>query len=121
LLLGAATPSTRLALCSVYSASIPSSLTKSINNNKDWVMEMYVPKSLYSSKLFLFGFTPWRLRLKKKIRKESELLQMLEDSTDSELSSGSLFHSEESNNASDSENLGDNPEIVDDIQEGGGK
>jgi hypothetical protein len=44
---------------------------------------------------------------------------MLEDSTDSELSSGSLFRSDESNGDGDSENLGDNPEIVDDIQEGG--
>jgi hypothetical protein len=44
---------------------------------------------------------------------------MLEDSTDSELSSGSLFHSDESNSDSDSENLGDNPEIADDFQEGG--
>jgi hypothetical protein len=44
---------------------------------------------------------------------------MLEDSTDSELSSGSLFHSDESNRDSDSKNLGDNPEIVDDVQEGG--
>jgi hypothetical protein len=33
---------------------------------------------------------------------------MLEDS---ELSSDSLFHSDESNSDSDSENLGDNPEI----------
>jgi hypothetical protein len=31
----------------------------------------------------------------KRFRKESELLRMLEDSTDSELSSGSLFHSDE--------------------------
>jgi hypothetical protein len=30
----------------------------------------------------------------KKFRKESELLQMLENSTDSELSSGLLFHSD---------------------------
>jgi hypothetical protein len=55
----------------------------------------------------------------KRFRKDSELLQMLEDSTDSELSSGSLFHSDEDNSDSDSENLGDNPEIVDDVQEGG--
>jgi hypothetical protein len=55
----------------------------------------------------------------KRLRKESELLQMLEDSIDSELSSGSLFHSDEDNSDSDSENLGDNPEIVDDIQQGG--
>jgi hypothetical protein len=54
----------------------------------------------------------------KRFQKESELLQMLQDSTDSELSSGSLFHSDESNSDSDSENLGDNPEIVDDIQQG---
>jgi hypothetical protein len=52
-------------------------------------------------------------------RKESELLQMLENSTDSEPSSGSLFHSDESNSDSDSDNLGDNPETVDDVQEGG--
>jgi hypothetical protein len=44
---------------------------------------------------------------------------MLEYSTDSELSSGSLFGSDESNGDSDSEYLGDNPEIVDDVQEGG--
>jgi hypothetical protein len=44
---------------------------------------------------------------------------MLEDSTDSELSSGSLFHSDKSNSDSDSKNLSDNPEIVDDVQEGG--
>jgi hypothetical protein len=44
---------------------------------------------------------------------------MPEDSTDSELSSGSLFHSDENNSDSDSENLGDNPEIVDDVQQGG--
>jgi hypothetical protein len=44
---------------------------------------------------------------------------MLEDSTDSELSSGSLLHSDENNSDSDSENLGDNPEIVDDVQQGG--
>jgi hypothetical protein len=44
---------------------------------------------------------------------------MLEDSIDSELSSGSLFHFDESNSDSDSENLGDNPETVDDVQEGG--
>jgi hypothetical protein len=44
---------------------------------------------------------------------------MLEDSTDRELSSGSLFHSDESNGDSDSENLGDKPEIMDDVQEGG--
>jgi hypothetical protein len=43
---------------------------------------------------------------------------MLEDSTDSELSSGSLFHSDKDNNDSDSENLGDNPEIVYDVQQG---
>jgi hypothetical protein len=55
----------------------------------------------------------------KEFRKKSELLQMLEDSTDSELSSGSLFHSDESNGDSDSKNLGNNPEIVDDVQEGG--
>jgi hypothetical protein len=49
-------------------------------------MEIYVPKSFYSSTLFLFGFAPWRLRLEqKRFRKDSELLQMLEDSTDSEL------------------------------------
>jgi hypothetical protein len=48
----------------------------------------------------------------KRFRKESELLQMLEDSIDSELSSGSLFHSDESNSYSDFDNLGDNPEIV---------
>jgi hypothetical protein len=30
----------------------------------------------------------------------------------------SLFHSDESNGDSDSENLGDNPEIVDDVQRG---
>jgi hypothetical protein len=53
----------------------------------------------------------------KQFRKESELLQMLEDSTDSELSSGSLFHSDENNTDSDSENLGDNPEIVDDVKQ----
>jgi hypothetical protein len=29
-------------------------------------MEIYVPKSLYSSKLILFGFAPWHLRLKQK-------------------------------------------------------
>jgi hypothetical protein len=52
----------------------------------------------------------------KRSRKESELLQMLEDS---ELSSDSLFHSDESNRDSDSENLGDNPEISDDVQQGG--
>jgi hypothetical protein len=52
------------------SESIPSRLTKSINNNKGWVMEIHVPKSLYSSKLFLFGFTPWRLHLKQKDFKE---------------------------------------------------
>jgi hypothetical protein len=52
-------------------------------------------------------------------RKESELLQMLEDSTDSELSSGSLFHSDKSNSDNDSKNLGNNPEIVDDVQQGG--
>jgi hypothetical protein len=45
---------------------------------------------------------------------------MLEDSTDSELSSSSLFRSDETNGDSDSENLGDNPEIVDGVQEGGG-
>jgi hypothetical protein len=39
---------------------------KSVNNNKGWVIEIYVPESLYSSKLFLFGFAPWRLRLKQK-------------------------------------------------------
>jgi hypothetical protein len=39
----------------------------------------------------------------KRFRKESALLQMLEDSTDSELSR-SLFHSDESNMHSDSEN-----------------
>jgi hypothetical protein len=55
----------------------------------------------------------------KRFRKESELLQMLEDSTDSELSSSSLFHSDESNSDSDSKDLGDNPETVDDVQEGG--
>jgi hypothetical protein len=55
----------------------------------------------------------------KRFRKESELIQMLEDSTDSELSSGSLFHSYESNSDSDSKNLGNNPEIVDDVQQGG--
>jgi hypothetical protein len=44
---------------------------------------------------------------------------MLEAITGSELSSGSLFRSDESNGDSDSENLGDNPEIVDDVQEGG--
>jgi hypothetical protein len=55
----------------------------------------------------------------KGFRKESELLQMLEDSTDSELSSGLLFHSDENNSDSDSEYLGDNPEIVDNVQEGG--
>jgi hypothetical protein len=55
----------------------------------------------------------------KRFRKESELLQMLEDSTDSELSSGSLFHSDENKSDIDSENLGDNPEIVDDVQQGG--
>jgi hypothetical protein len=44
---------------------------------------------------------------------------MLEDNSDSQLSSGSLFRSDESNGDSDSKNLGDNPEIVDDIQEGG--
>jgi hypothetical protein len=44
---------------------------------------------------------------------------MLEDSTDSELSSGSLFRSDENNSDSDSENLRDNPEIVDDVQQGG--
>jgi hypothetical protein len=43
---------------------------------------------------------------------------MLEDSTDSELSTGSLFRSDENNGDSDSENLGDNPEIVDDVQQG---
>jgi hypothetical protein len=32
----------------------------------------------------------------KRFQKESELLQMLEDSTNSELSSGLLFHSDES-------------------------
>jgi hypothetical protein len=52
----------------------------------------------------------------KRFRKESELLIMLEDS---ELSSGLLFHSDENNSDSDSENLGDNPEIVDDVQQGG--
>jgi hypothetical protein len=55
----------------------------------------------------------------KRFRRECELLQMLEDSTDSELCSGSLFRSDESNGDSDSENLGNNPEIVDDVQEGG--
>jgi hypothetical protein len=56
----------------------------------------------------------------KRLRKESELLQILEDSTDSELSSSSLFHySDESNSDSDSENTGDNPETVDGVQEGG--
>jgi hypothetical protein len=54
----------------------------------------------------------------KRFRKDSELLQMLEESTDSEVSSGSLFHSDENNSDSDSENLGDNPEIVDDVQQG---
>jgi hypothetical protein len=44
---------------------------------------------------------------------------MLEDSTDSELSNSSLFHSDEDKSDSDSENLGDNPAIVDDVQEGG--
>jgi hypothetical protein len=29
-------------------------------------MEMYAPKSLYSYKLFLFGFAPWCLRLEQK-------------------------------------------------------
>jgi hypothetical protein len=57
----------------------------------------------------------------KRFRKESELLQMLEDSIDSELCSGSLFHSDENNSDSDSENLGDNPEIVDDVQKGEAK
>jgi hypothetical protein len=37
----------------------------------------------------------------------------------SELSSGLLFNSDESDRDSDSGNLDDNPEIVDDIQEGG--
>jgi hypothetical protein len=55
----------------------------------------------------------------KRFRRECELLQILEDSTGSELSSGSLFCSDESNGDGDSENLGDNPEIVDDVQEGG--
>jgi hypothetical protein len=55
----------------------------------------------------------------KRFRRECELLQILEDSTDSELSSGSLFRSDKSTRDSDSENLGDNPEIVDDVQEGG--
>jgi hypothetical protein len=55
----------------------------------------------------------------KRFQKESELLQMTEDSTDSELSSGSLFHSGESNSDRDSENLRDYPEIVDDVQQGG--
>jgi hypothetical protein len=44
---------------------------------------------------------------------------MLEDSTDSELSSDSLFHCDESNSDSDSENLADHTETVDDVQEGG--
>jgi hypothetical protein len=44
---------------------------------------------------------------------------MLEDSTDSELSSGLLFHFDESNSDNDSKNLGDNPQIVDGIQQGG--
>jgi hypothetical protein len=44
---------------------------------------------------------------------------MLKDSTDSELSGGSLFHSDDSNSDSDSENLGNNPEIVDEVQQGG--
>jgi hypothetical protein len=57
--------------------------------------------------------------LAKRFRKESELSQMLEDSIDSKLSSGSLFHSDESNSDSDSENLGDNHKTVDDVQEGG--
>jgi hypothetical protein len=55
----------------------------------------------------------------KRFRRECELLllvQMVEDSTDSELSSGSLFHSDKSNVDSDSENLGDNTEIVHDVQ-----
>jgi hypothetical protein len=43
---------------------------------------------------------------------------MLEDSTDSELSSGSLSYSDEDNSDSDSENFVDNPEIVDDVQQG---
>jgi hypothetical protein len=46
---------------------------------------------------------------------------MLEDSTDSELSSGSLFRSDESNGHSDSENLGDNPEIVMTFKREGGE
>jgi hypothetical protein len=82
-------------------------------------MEMYVPKSLYTSKLFLFEFAPWQLHLEQKDFEKSDILQMLEDSTDSELSSGSLFHSDESNSDSDSENLGDNPETVDDIPDRG--
>jgi hypothetical protein len=52
-------------------------------------------------------------------KKVSELLQLLEDSTDTELCSDSLFHSDEDNSDSDSENLGDNPEIEDDVQQGG--
>jgi hypothetical protein len=82
-------------------------------------MEIYVPKSLQFQLVFVWAHTMAYTSQAKRFRRECELLQMLEDSADSELSSGSLFHSDESNSDNHSENLGDNPEIVDDVQEEG--